>query len=117
MKHPIRAVISCSLLGLTNSLLTGVTLAATPAGPPQRIVNFADLDVAHAAGAAVLYSRIKHAAREVCQSDNTRDLGAHQRAGRCQTRAIANAMTQINLPELTKYVSNTNRTVLMARQP
>jgi UrcA family protein len=116
MKLPIRAVMLCSLLGLTNSLLTGVTLAATPAGPPQRIVNFADLDVAHAPGAAALYSRIKHAAREVCQSD-TRDLGALRRAGRCQVQAIAEAVTRINLAELTKYVANTNWTVLMARQP
>jgi UrcA family protein len=113
MKLSTRRAIWCSLLGS----LTGVTLAATPAGPPQRIVNFADLDVAHAAGAAALYSRIKYAAREVCQSEGIRDLAAVERARRCRVQAIASAVTRINLPELTKYVSNTNEPILVARQP
>jgi UrcA family protein len=113
MKLSIRCAIGWSLLGS----LTGITLAATPDSPPQRIVNFADLDVAHAAGAAALYSRIKYAAREVCHSDNTRELATVERARRCQVQAIASAVTRINLPELTKYVSNTNEPILIARQP
>jgi len=113
MKLSIRHAIWCSLF----ASLTGVSLAASPASPPQRIVNFADLDVAHAAGAAVLYSRIKHAAYEVCQSDDARDLAAFQHARQCQSQAIASAVARINQPELTKHVSNTHGQILIARQP
>jgi UrcA family protein len=113
MKLSIRPVIWCSVLGS----LMGAASAAPPESPPQRVVSFSDLDVTHAAGAAVLYSRIKYAALQVCGSADTRDLRAAQCVHRCQLQAIANAVNHINLPELTKYVSKGNDATLMARQP
>lgn len=88
------------------------TLAATSAehfDVSRRTVNFADLDVSRSAGAAVLYSRIRSAARDVCEPAIARE--SMSRTIRCMDAAIARAVADVNAPALTSYhLAKTNRT-------
>jgi UrcA family protein len=68
---------------------------------PQAHVKYADLNVGSAAGAAVLYQRIKSAAAQVCGVDGERDLGRRVQAKACETRAIAEAVAAVDAPALT----------------
>jgi len=64
----------------------GSTLAAAAemtVDVATRVVHFADLDLTRSAGVAVLYARIKSAARQVCEPINDRDVSASQAARKC----------------------------------
>ncbi len=69
-----------------------LTAAVAPAAaePVSRNVSYADLNLSNAAGRAALESRIKAAARAVCQADGY-DLAARNRESRCVKTAISNA--------------------------
>lgn len=65
-------------------------------------VSFADLNIGTPQGAAVLYSRIKRAARTVCGIDTAtvEELKYHAFQP-CYQAAIAEAVTKVNSPMLT----------------
>lgn len=69
-----------------------LTAAVGPAAaePVRRTVSYADLNLAHPAGRAVLEARIKAAARAVCKDDGA-DVAARSRESRCIKTAVANA--------------------------
>jgi len=67
---------------------------------PQRTVSFSDLDPSHSAGAAVLYSRIKGAAAQVCDQHGVRSLEAFTTTRRCIDQAIACAAAEMDVPAL-----------------
>ena len=70
---------------------------------PSRIVKFADLDLTHSQGAAVLYSRIKSAARAVCLPADNWMIKLRSIADHCRDDAIARAVADVNAPALTTY--------------
>ena len=70
-----------------------------PDEPPQRVVRYADLDLTHPAGAATLYSRLRVAARDVCDPVNPRDRSSVN----CAETALARAVADVNAPALTDY--------------
>jgi len=84
-------------------LLVAAPLLAGADEPPQRTVRFSANDVATEAGIGALYGRIQRASREVCDSLNTHTPGARIIADRCQAEATARAITDLNLPALTRY--------------
>src|SRR5262245_7994061 len=69
--------------------------AGTPAGGagPSVVVKFGDLDLSRPEEAAVLYSRLQHAARAVCPTLNPlRDLDRLEIARDCYNDALARAV-------------------------
>ncbi len=84
------------------TMLAGFATVGAAADLPQVHVKYADLNVDSAAGAAVLYQRIRVAANEVCPASDTRDLAAQSAAKACRTRAIAQAVVAVHNPSLTR---------------
>ena len=82
-------------------------------------VSYADLDVRTAAGAGVLYERIRSAARQICapaqqepgRTQLQRDM--HERA--CVTAAVDGGVRRVDLPELTRLAGSPSRLVLAQR--
>jgi UrcA family protein len=87
---------------------------------PTSTVRFADLDLDHTPGAAVMYRRLKQAAEQVCSPLKGADLGSKARFGRCTEEAVAAAIAKIGRPILTQYYRSVthdrNATVLLAKQ-
>ena len=73
--------------------------------PRSRTVQFADLDITHVEGAAALYSRIRRAARSVCDGYNSMELVRRQRYIACYETAVSNAVAEVNEPVLTAYAA------------
>jgi UrcA family protein len=93
---------SLALAGAFAALTVAATSSAAPksADPPSVTVRFGDLNLETAAGASVLYHRIRVAARQVCPDSYTRDLGMLAASERCQANAIARAVGELNNPQL-----------------
>jgi UrcA family protein len=82
----------------------------------RRVVRFADLNVANPDGAAVLYSRIAHAAREVCAPEfGTEALSADLSSRECRKQAIARGVNDVNTPALTSYYQQKVQSVAARR--
>jgi UrcA family protein len=100
--------VNAIILG-SSILLGSLSAIATAAverndGVATRRVNFADLDLARNEGAATLYSRIKSAARQVCDPLVVYALrDSMLRMHRCEEDAIARAVADVNAPVLTSY--------------
>jgi UrcA family protein len=114
----MKIAISCTLWVVLMGSLNGVAAAGESDNElPKRVVHFADLDLTHNAGVAVLYARIRFAAREVCGPIDERRWQALVARNRCVTQAIARAVTDVNLPTLTSYhLTKTGQTITLAQQ-
>ena len=66
-------------------------------------VHFADLDLTHADGIAMLYRRLKGAAETVCALQDGRDLGSQMRYKTCWQSALGAAVSKVDRPALTAY--------------
>lgn len=65
--------------------------------PPRVVVRYADLDIAHEAGARILRQRLATAASRVCgDAPDVRLLASTARFKRCQQAALARAMTDLS---------------------
>jgi UrcA family protein len=99
----LKTAIPCTML----TILLGSLSAVAAAGPldevPSRKVNFADLDLTRNAGVAVLYARIKSAAREVCLPTYTWVAEDNKATLQCREQALARAIADVNAPALTGY--------------
>lgn len=84
------------------ALAAGFVTAAQAADLPQVRVNYGDLNIDSAAGAAVLYQRIRNAAEQVCGTFGVRDLSAEAAAKACRIRAIGEAVAAVHSPALTQ---------------
>jgi UrcA family protein len=114
MKTAIRYISLAVLMGSLNVVATAVELGDEPA---KRIVHFTDLDLTRGPGVAVLYARIKSAARDVCEPVNARALESIVSAHRCVEQAIARAVADVSAPGLTGYyLAKTGRTTTVAQQ-
>ena len=70
---------------------------------PSVVVHFADLDLTHSDGVAVLYRRLKDAAETVCAAQDGRDLGSQTRYKTCWQSALGAAVSKVDRPALTAY--------------
>jgi UrcA family protein len=102
LKH--KFILSCALAGL---LAGPVSALAASSGKlddlPSRKVKYADLDLNRDAGVAALFSRIKTAARQVCESPDVFFLSLVRQRYNCSQDAIARAVADVNAPLLTSY--------------
>lgn len=81
-------------------------------------VHFADLDLSRKPDAAALYSRIRSAAREVCEPlvESTR-LDSISSVRQCTVQAIDRAVADVNAPTLTSYhLAKTAQSIKVASQ-
>jgi UrcA family protein len=93
---------SLALAGAFAALTVTATSFAAPksADAPSVTVRYGDLNLDTAAGATALYHRISAAARQVCPEYYSRDLGLRAASERCQANAIAEAVRELNNPQL-----------------
>jgi UrcA family protein len=100
----LNLILACVLAG---SLAGPVSALAASSGKlddlPSRKVKYGDLDLNRDAGVAALFSRIKTAAREVCQPIDVLFLNLVRQQYSCSQDAIARAVADVNAPLLTSY--------------
>jgi UrcA family protein len=92
-------VIATALFG-TASGFAVLPAVADSVDPPQITVKYADLNVDSAKGAAVLYARIRHAAKNVCLQSEGGGLDVYGQREACMNKAIFGAVTKVNAPAL-----------------
>lgn len=94
----IRVLVAAAVIGALASNFAAATSDVN--GAPAITVKFSDLDLAKPQGAAALYRRIQAAADTVCSPFEGRDLTSIARQHACVHKAIADAVTAVNLPTL-----------------
>jgi UrcA family protein len=111
--------------GLFLSTLLGSLCACTDAVAAEqstevatRRVSYADLDLSHDAGATALYSRIRFAARQVCEPTyGTWTFKVLGPTPRCIETAITRAVADVNAPTLTGYyLEKTGQAIHLAKK-
>ena len=107
-----------ALAALACTFLSAGASAAPPAEQGRSVrVNYADLNLASAAGTAALYGRIKRAAGLVCGAGSDPiQLQRHLVWRACVDGAIANAVATVGSPRLTALhaKSTSNKTLSAA---
>ena len=106
-----RAVVIGTVFAL---MLVGFWQTAIAAAPSQfeseRItVSYADLNIHSAAGARVLYARLKAASKSVCDVESYRELGSLSRvaeAESCYAETLEEAVTEIDSAALRRIHSD-----------
>ena len=68
-------------------------------------VSYTDLDMSTPAGASALYARLTHAAHQVCDSADIRDLNARARNQTCEREAIDHAVQAVHSTQLAALVN------------
>jgi len=99
----MKKTIAIAFAALLAGSLTGMAHATTARGVQQQVVSYADLNLEDAADAAVLFSRIKSAARRVCGQSRgliPMELQVHLQV--CVDDATARAVADVNAPLLTR---------------
>ena len=93
----LAALTTCMAVGLA-----GIARSATPDAAPSVRVPYGDLDLASEQGANTLHARIAAAARQVCAPNGVdgRNLAAFAAERSCESQAIANAMSQVQGPQV-----------------
>lgn len=93
---------SLALAGACAALaVTTVSIAAAPSDEVRSMkVRYDDLNLATAAGVDTLYHRISSAATVVCPIEDGRNLRMVAIMERCRADAIANAVRDVNNPQL-----------------
>jgi UrcA family protein len=97
-----------ALIAVTTFAACSLPIArADTAFEPRAVtVRFADLDTTNAHGAAVLYQRIKNAAKIVCQElGSDRQLARMSLYANCVSKAIGNAVVRVDRPAVTAYAA------------
>jgi UrcA family protein len=101
--------LGCAVAGLVTGPLSAGAYTVRSIEPPARVVHFGDLDLSRQTGAAMLYGRIKSAAREVCEPLELESLGVLHKEVDCREAAIGRAVGEVNSPALTAYFLTKNK--------
>src|ERR1700760_2370236 len=75
--------------------------------PPARVVRYGDLDLNQQSGIVTLYSRIRSAAREVCEPMEGVSIKLLRAKNDCRHSAVARAVAEVNSAALTGYFDKT----------
>ena len=101
-KNIVLAAVAAASLGS----LTHMAQAADVAGDrPALTVRYSDLNIDTPAGAAALYSRIRHAAEQVCGKADSRRLDEVSAAKNCADKAVASSVAAVDNAQLTSQYS------------
>lgn len=114
MKHVLTTLIGALVL---YSVSPNSLAAEPPDSVSQKTVRFGDLDLTRPAGAQELYGRIRHAARDVCETMSAGGFAAAIRNRICTEQAIAQAVAAVDSPLLTAhYELSTHHEILQPQQ-
>jgi UrcA family protein len=100
IRTQIYTAISCVMGAAALSAALSTSLKAEDA--PSKTVRFSDLDITKSDGAKVLYSRIRAAARNVCESSTGTDPILRVAIKGCIEKAVDKAVKDVNAPMLTQ---------------
>ncbi len=67
------------------------------------VVRFRYLDLSTIEGVTTLYSRLRYAARRVCDPFESREMWAAEKQRACMNKAVADAVASVNRPLLSQY--------------
>ena len=67
------------------------------------VVRFHELDLSKIEGVTTLYSRLRYAARRVCDPFASREMWVAEKQRACMDKAIADAVASVNRPLLSQY--------------
>jgi UrcA family protein len=95
--------IACVVLAAAPIAMVAGGAQAQESGdaPAHMAVSYADLNLNSDAGIAVLYKRLRHAARQVCGDGDTTSLSRGRDQTNCINNAMSQAVAQVNSPILT----------------
>jgi UrcA family protein len=80
-------------------------------------VQYADLDVGHAAGAKILLQRIEAAATTACGGEpDLRLLGERAGFDRCKAATVAQALRAVDAPMVTAMANGSDQPVILAQR-
>ena len=99
IRTKIYTAISC-VMG-TAALCTALSTSVEAEDVPTKTVRFSDLDITKSDGAKVLYSRIRAAARDVCELSTGADPIMRAAIKACIDKAVDKAVKDVNAPMLT----------------
>ena len=99
IRTKIYTAISC-VMG-TAALCSALSTSVQAEDAPSKTVRFHDLDITKSEGAKVLYSRIRAAARDVCEVSTGGDPILRPAMKACIEKAIDKAVKDVNAPLLT----------------
>ncbi|MDP9012702.1 MAG: UrcA family protein [Pseudomonadota bacterium] len=85
----------------TAALCTALSSSVEAQDAPSKTVRFSDLDITKSDGAKVLYSRIRAAARNVCELHTGTDAIQRLAIKACIDKAVDKAVKDVNAPMLT----------------
>jgi UrcA family protein len=95
-----RTIIAAALFGTLASSFAVSPAVADSSIPPQTTVKYEDLNIASPEGAAVLYSRIRRAAKNICSRIDGDGFDAYGQRQVCINKAMLDAVTKVNAPAL-----------------
>jgi UrcA family protein len=106
----LRITIAAGLLGALACGLTAMPALADSGDAPQVTVKYGDLNVSSPQGAAVLYARIRNAAKSVCPTIDDRRLAEMANRDACIDKAISGAVIKVNNAALSAlYIEKTGK--------
>ena len=100
-KSNIAHVIGLTAVAISALAVATSASAQTTDDQTSVRVSFRDLDIGHAAGAAVLRNRIEAAAARVCGNFDNLDFDRIRAVERCRTETVTRAMDQLATPRTT----------------
>lgn len=105
----VRLPLAClALAGLLSPLASAAAVSSYEVA--TRTVNFSDLNLNRREDVALLYSRIKSAANQVCEPTDSRSIDTSVRLRHCKERAIGQAVTDVKSSQLlTFHMATTNQ--------
>ena len=100
IRTKVYTAISC-VMG-TAALCTALSTSVEAEDVPSKTVRFSDLDITKSDGAKALYSRIRAAARDVCELSTGTDPIQRMAIKGCIEKAVDKAVKDVNAPMLTQ---------------
>jgi UrcA family protein len=101
------------MVALIAAMATGATLfcgsaqaGSVDAEIPTVAVGYADLDLTSDAGVTALYRRLQVAAKQVCRSFESHEIGRATQRRACYNQALSSAVTKVNLEMLSVLHKN-----------
>ena len=95
-----RTLLASAILSALAFSVATVSHANEVTSPPQAIVKFGDLNVSTSQGAAVLYSRIEYAAKNVCSHMYLSEEAYRSMKYACLQKVIRDAVIKVDRPAL-----------------
>jgi UrcA family protein len=111
MNNPIvaatRAFTLCAAAVLSfptaNASTNDTSVRSTSDGRLSYVVRFDDIDVSKMAGVQTLYSRLRSAAKTVCEPLDGAGLHAAAQHRACMDKALSDAVASVDRPMLSQY--------------